>query len=185
MAEIGLIASVLQVADIGARLSVKLYRFCNAAVNADESITFISKVISHTSDILRELGRCLENDHEAQLCSENAFRTTIAIVDDCRIVFEEIDQALMDKMTGMGLDEKPGQPEPAVFERSTWPFLQPRIELLWNNLDKLKSTLHLMLGVLIYARLVAEKYVYVSNFSTKSPLLIIDLARSNVRTDSR
>ena len=83
MAEIGLIASVLQVADIGARLSVKIYTFCHAAVNADDSIRFISKDISHTSAILRELGRCLEEDHKAQLCSENAFRTTSAIVDEC------------------------------------------------------------------------------------------------------
>ena len=65
----------------------------------------------------------------------------------------------MDKMTRMTSDEKPRQPEPAILERSTWPFLQPRIKLLWNNLDKLKSTLHLMLNVLIYARLVAEKFV--------------------------
>lgn len=159
MAEIGLIASVLQVADIGARLSVKIYTFCHAAVNADDSITFISKDISHTSAILIELGRCLKKDHEAQLCSENAFHTTSAIVNECRIVFEEIDQALMDKMMRMGLDGNPGQPEAAIFERATWPFLQPRIKLLWDNLDKLKSTLHLMLNVLIYARLVAEKFV--------------------------
>ena len=123
MAEIGLIASVLQVADIGARLSVKIYSFCRTAVSADDSITFISKDISHTSAILRELGRCLEKDHEAQLCSESAFHTTSAIVNECRIVFEELDQALIDKMPRMGLDGKPGQPEPAIFERTTWPFL--------------------------------------------------------------
>ena len=104
MAEIGLIASVLQVADIGARLSVNVYTFCHAAVNADQSITFISKDISHTSAILRELGRCLEKDHEAQLCPESAFPTTSAIVNECRTVFEKIDKALMDKMKRMGLD---------------------------------------------------------------------------------
>ncbi len=185
MAEIGLIASVLQVADIGARLSVKVYNFCHAAVNADDSITFISKDMSNTSAILRELGRCLEKDHEAQLCSENAFRTTSTIVNECRIVFEEIDQALMDKMTRMGLDGKPGQPELAILERSTWPFLQPKIELLWNNLDKLKSTLHLMLNVIIYARLVAEKFVYLPSFSTKSLLLIRNPARSDGTADAR
>ena len=177
MAEIGLIASVLQVADIGARLSVKIYTFCHAAVNADDSITFISKDISHTSVILIELGRCLKKDHEAQLCSENAFHTTSAIVKECGIVFEKIDQALMDKIIRLGLDGKPGQPEAAIFERATWPFLQPRIKLLWDNLDKLKSTLHLMLNVLIYARLVAEKYVSLPSFSTESFFYQIPLAR--------
>ena len=185
MAEIGLIASVLQVADIGARLSVKLYTFCHAAVNANDSIKFIYKDISHTSAILRELGLCLKKDHEAQLCSENAFHTTGAIVDQCRIVFKDLDKTFMDKVTRMGLDGNPGQPESVIFERSTWPFLQPEIKLLWNNLDKLKSTLHLMLNVLIYARLVAEKYIYLSSFSTKSPPLILNLARSNVSADAQ
>ena len=184
MAEIGLIASVLQVADIGARLSVKLYTFCHAAVNADDSIKFISKDISRTSAILIELGRCLEKDHEAQLCSENAFHTTSAIVKECQAVFEKLDQALMNKMRPMGLDGNPGQPESVIYERSTWPFLQPRIKLLGNNLDKLKSTLHLMLNVLIYARLVAEKYVYLTSFS-RSLLLISNLARSNVSVDAQ
>ena len=170
MAEIGLVASVLQVADIGARLSVKIYMVCHAAVNADDSITFVSKDISHTSAILIELGHCLEKDRDAQLCSENAFRTTSAIVYECRTVFEEIDLALMDKMKRMGLDGRPVQPELAILERSTRPFLQPKIKLLWDNLNKLKSTLHLMLNVLIYARLVAEKYVYLPSFFRQTPL---------------
>ena len=187
MAEIGLIASVLHVADIVARFSVKIYNFCRTAVNADDSIEFISKDISHTSAILRELDRCLEKDHEAQLCSENAICTTSAIVDECRIVFEDLDQALMNKMTRMGLDGKPGQPESAILERSIWLFLQPRIKLLWNNLDKLKSTLHLMLS-LIYARQVAGKCIYLPcaytyPASTNFLFLISNFARSNVSAD--
>lgn len=157
MAEIGLIASVLQVADIGVRLSVKLFTFGHAAANADESITFISKDISHTSSILRELGQSLERDHKARLCSENAYRTTDAIVKDCREVFEEMDQSLMEKMTRIGLDGSSSTPAAATLEKAVWPFLQPRIKLLWSNLDKLKSTLLLMLNVIIYAKQVVER----------------------------
>lgn len=133
MAEIGLVASVLQVADIGARLSVKIYTFCHAAVNASDSITFISKDISHISDILRELGQCLENAHKAPLCSENAFRTTSAIVGECRIVFEKIDQALMDKVTRMGLDGRPVQPELAILERFTRAFSSQKSSCYGTN----------------------------------------------------
>ena len=184
MAEIGLIASVLQVADIGVRLSAEIYTLCHAAVDADESITFISNDISHTSAILRELGQCLEKDHEAQLRSENAFHTIKTIVKECRIVSEEIDQALMDKTTQIGLNGNSGQTELTILERFTWRFIQPKIELLSNKLDRLKSTLHLMLNVIIYARLVAEKFVYLPSFSTQS-LLISSLARSNVSADAR
>ena len=170
MAKLDLIASVLQVADIGVRLSLKVYTFCHASLNADDSITFISKDISHTSAILRELGHCLEKDHDAQLCSENAFRTTSTIFNECRIVFEEVEQALMNKMARMGLDGDPGQPKLAILERSTWPFLQPKINLLWNKLKELKSTLHIMLNVIIYARLVAGKFVHIPNSFTKTSL---------------
>ena len=100
-------------------------------------------------------------------------------------MFEELDLALMDMMMRMDLDGKSEQPNSAIFERSVWPFLQPKIELLWNNLNKLKSTLHLTLNVLIYARQVAEKYVYLTSFFPKSPFFMSKRAPSNVSAQAQ
>lgn len=46
-----------------------------------------------------------------------------------------------------------------VMERLKWPFLKGRIEFPRSNLERLKSTLVLMLNVITYARQVSEKYV--------------------------
>ena len=157
MSTLGIVASVIQVADIGVRLSVKLLTFSHEVNHAGDSILFISKDISHTSSILRELGQSLERDHSRRRYSENAYETTHAIVKDCQAVFEEIEEMLTNRMERMGLDGTLSRPAAIAQEKTLWPFLEPGIKRLWTNLDKLKSTLLLMLNVLIYARQVAER----------------------------
>ena len=46
-----------------------------------------------------------------------------------------------------------------MLERLKWGYLQPKLELLRTNLDRLKSTLLLMLNVIAYAKQVSEKCV--------------------------
>lgn len=157
MAEPGPIAAVVQVADVGIRLSVKLYTFGQTVASADESIVFISKDISHTCSILKTLGHSLEKDREAQLYSHNAINMADTIVKDCLEIFHEMDGALLKKITRIGLDGNSSRLAVVALERLKWPFLRPKIMLLWSNLDKLKSSLHLMLNVFIYARLVVEQ----------------------------
>ena len=69
MAEIGLIAVVVQVADVGFRLSEKLYTFGQTVASADESILFISKDISYTCSILRTKEHSLKKDCKGELYS--------------------------------------------------------------------------------------------------------------------
>ena len=45
-----------------------------------------------------------------------------------------------------------------LLERAKWSYLQPKLQLLRSNLDRLKSTLLLMLNVITYARQVAGRY---------------------------
>ena len=47
----------------------------------------------------------------------------------------------------------------ALLERIKWGYLQPKLQLLRSNLDRLKSTLLLMLNVITYARQVTGKSV--------------------------
>ena len=97
MAELGLIAAVVQVADVGTRVSVKLYTFGQTVASADESIVFISKDISHTCSILKILGHTLEKDREEQLYSHDAIGTADTIVKECLEIFHEMDGALLKK----------------------------------------------------------------------------------------
>ena len=60
MAELGVIASVIQIADVGLRLSIKLYTFGEIVASADRSVISISKDVSFTSSVLKELGHILD-----------------------------------------------------------------------------------------------------------------------------
>ena len=158
MAEVGLIASVVQIADLGVRLSLRLYTFGETIASADKSIKSISRDVSLTSSVLKELGQTLESDQESRLCSENAFQTADGIVKECLDVFQSMEIALAKSMSRLGSQNTEKRVKTlAALERLKWPFLEPKMQLLRSNLERLKSTLLLMLNVIIYARQVAGK----------------------------
>lgn len=157
MAELGLIAAVVQVADVGIRLSGKLYTLGQTVASADDSILFISRDISHTCNILKILGHTLKVDREARFYPHNAIDTADTIVKECLEIFHEMDGALLKKINRIGLDGGSSRLAVVALERLKWPFLRPKIMLLWSNLDKLKSSLDLVLNVFIYARLQVER----------------------------
>ena len=158
MAELGIIASVAQIADLGVRLSLRLYTFGETVASADNSISAISKDVSLTSSVLRELGQTLEKDQQSRLCSQNALETADGIVKECFEIFQSMDKSLAKSMSRLGLQNgQRGAKTVAALERLKWPFLQPKMQLLRSNLERLKSTLLLMLNVLTYARQVADK----------------------------
>ncbi len=157
MAELGLIAAVVQVVDVGLRLSGKFYQFGQTVASADDSIVFISKDIDLTCSILKTLKHSLEKDREAHLYSENDINTAETIVKECSKIFEEMDGALLKKIKRIGLDGSSSRFAIVALERLKWPFLRPKIMLLWSNLGKLKSSLHLLLGVLSHARPPVER----------------------------
>ena len=149
MAEIGLIASVVQIASTGLKLSITLYSFAETVSSADKSITHIAKDVSLTSAVLSELGSNLEQDKQSGVASENAITTAEEVVRECSEVFKDIEVTLekgMKRANGgkFGIGK-------LALERLRWPFLQPKMELLRSNLERLKSTLILMLHVLAYA----------------------------------
>lgn len=144
MAEIGLVASVIQLAGFGLKLSISLYSFAETVSSADKDMKHIAKDVSLTSAVLNELGENLKNDRQKGIASDNAIKTAREVVHECSEVFREIDTAL-EKGSGKGTGK-------LSFGKFKWPFLQPKMELLRSNLDRLKSTLILMLHVLTYAR---------------------------------
>lgn len=166
MAELGIIASVVQIADVGLRLSIKLYTFGEIVASADRSVISISKDVSLTSGVLKELGQILDSDRETRTFSANAVQTADGIVKECLGVFQEMESMLVKKLpilaqgdTGDGKSGQRANKATVMLERLKWGYLQPKLQLLRSNLDRLKSTLLLMLNVITYARQVSGKYV--------------------------
>lgn len=161
MAELGIVASIVQIADTGLRLSLRLYTFGETVAGVDKAVVSISKELSLTLSVLQELGSHLKKDHDSPICSENVIQTAEQIVQECLQVFTELDELMDKSMTKMGIEGfKKAKWTSNLTERFKWPFLQPKIDFLRSNLDRLRATLLLMLNVIVYAR---QRHEQISN----------------------
>src|SRR2546423_387958 len=141
---LGIAASILQIAELGGKLSVKLFTFSRKIKNADKSISSISKDIAATGAVLQQLANELRKDERLRLCSDQAVATVKLLVDDCKKIFSELNEALDSRPSGNSYIS-------GWMEKLKYPFLEPHIELLRSNLERLKSSLVVMLNVLIFA----------------------------------
>ncbi|CAI7675902.1 unnamed protein product [Penicillium pancosmium] len=144
---IGVVASTLQIAEIGMRLSVRLCSFYRQIKDADRSAERLANDVSLTCSILHQLGKILEQDIETKICSQQAFLTAREVLNECEKIFKQIEDAVEKKDPGSGKTR---------WERGTRRLtivvLGPDLDVLRSHLDRLKSTMLLMLNVIIYAR---------------------------------
>jgi hypothetical protein len=145
---IGLVASVIQVAETGLKLSKHIYAYVQSVKDANRHLRDIARHVEFTSSIIRELGAVFERQETAELISESAVRAADGTVRECEAVFKEI-AALVEKSLGRG-------------KKLLFPFREAKINLLKSNLERLKSSLQLLMQVLIHAQAVASKYISTS-----------------------
>ncbi|KAJ5094448.1 hypothetical protein N7456_010309 [Penicillium angulare] len=142
---LGVAASIIQVADLGATLSVKLFSFYQRFKSSNDSIQLLSTEIALVSAILRELGDNLKKEDAAKLCSAEAFRTLNQVLDQSRGILTEIKKLIDDN----------DQSASGRFQRITGKFrialLEPDLDRLKGSLERLKSTMLLLLNVISYA----------------------------------
>ncbi|KAJ9602070.1 hypothetical protein H2200_013430 [Cladophialophora chaetospira] len=142
---LGIAASVIQIADLGARLSVKLFVFSRKIKSADKSIESISQDIAVTGAILQQLGDEISKDENADLITKEALKTTEGLISGCQKVFTELDSEL-DGRVSKNVSVVVGWKNRVKFA-----LLEAQIDLLRSNLERLKSSLLLILNVLTFA----------------------------------
>ena len=145
MAELlGLVASVIQVAGAGVQLSKTLYEYVDGVATADRRIKDIAAEIKMTSVAIEELGDMFKHEEMASLVSKKAVQTANDTITECSALFAQIDVTLKKSRKG-------------TFGRLTMPFRETKLELLRSHVDKLKSTLQLLMQVLTLAHQVASR----------------------------
>lgn len=154
---LGVAASIIQVADLGTKLSVKLFSFYRQVKNASESLHLLSNEIALVSAILRELGDSLEGEESSKLCSDKAFLTLSLVLRQCREVLTQI-QKVIDHNHQQGKNR---------FQQVTGKIrlvlLEPSLDQLKIKLETLKSTMLLLLNVIMYAGQIRRcVYIYSS-----------------------
>lgn len=152
---LGVAASIIQVADLGTKLSVNLFSFYRRVKSANDSIQVLSNEIALVSAILRELGDSLKEEESSKLCSDEAFRTLGLVLNQCRDVLGQI-QRVVENNDQLGKNR---------FQQVTGKFrlvlLEPSLDQLKSNLERLKSTMLLLLNVIMYAGQI-RRYVCMS-----------------------
>lgn len=143
---VGVAASIFQIAELGAQLSIKLCTFCHKVKNADQNIQSLSNDVALTSTVLRHLGDNLEQDRQGELYSNGALNTAREVLEECRKVFQQIGSAIDDP----GKDSAKGLFQRAA-KRVGFVIMEPQLDALKSNLERLKSTMLLMLNVIMYA----------------------------------
>jgi hypothetical protein len=147
-------------------LATTLYTYSNSAFKADKSLQRIATDISLTSSALSELSNLLGEDSTDRLVSDSALKTAEQTVASCKEVFEEINDAVVKMIPGSRpvgqqrdmlkcLDASTSQRDGSgmgLWSRLKWPIKEPSMRLLQAHLDRLKSTLLLMLHVITYGR---------------------------------
>ncbi|GIJ90048.1 hypothetical protein Asppvi_008997 [Aspergillus pseudoviridinutans] len=143
---LGVAASILQIADLGATVSVKLCTFYRQLKSADHAAQSLSSEVALTCSILRQLGENLKQDEQTRLYSAQAFETAQEVLRECEKVFKRISAAV---------DESRADATKNAIQRAARRFgfvlMERELDMLKGNLERLKSTMLLLLNVIMYA----------------------------------
>lgn len=144
---VGVVASIVQIAELGRCLSVKLCTFCHKFKIADKAQRYLSKDVALTCNVLRQLGDSLGQDELASLYSPDAFKTAQVVLRECEQVFRDLEAAIEqhspDPLSQSSIDE--------VARKFKFMMNETHLDTVAGNLDRLKSTMLLMMNVVIYA----------------------------------
>ena len=153
---LGVIASVICVAGAGFRLSLILNAVGCQIASAGLEIHSISKGVTLFSLMLKQVGQALQAPDSVH--SAEALETAQEITNECRLVFDEI-QEMLDKVTTQKGD---GSLAPSIQQRFRWCFKKGRVQYLLAQLESLKMSLVVMLQILQLGKMMAmtpKRYV--------------------------
>lgn len=189
MAEVGAIASVIAIAQLGVNLSIGLYSIADTIGSANKDVRRIAKDIALFSAVLKDLGTTLERAKSSGLYRKDAFDTAQAIVKECEVVFQEIQK----KSTMSTNVERPLERNIALptLERLKWVFRKERVASLRASLESLKTTILILLHVMSIAEnygkdakaLMCVLLITILNF-IRNPLLLTSFHLERVRSEA-
>ena len=150
---IGAIASIFGVIGAGAKLSILLFDFASTIGSAGSEVRAIGTEIALFCSVLQQLERTLAKAQDRRY-SISAIETTQKILDQCQIIFEEINS-----IVGGLQKQKTSSGEVSVdFKaRLKWMFKRSQVQMRRATLESCKITLHLMLTTLEFAQKVSAR----------------------------
>ncbi|KAL8658242.1 MAG: hypothetical protein Q9226_001152 [Calogaya cf. arnoldii] len=163
MEGVSIAASLIGIGAAGSQIALKLYTLATQISTASERISSISNDVSLTSAVIHQLGELMTtkaNHDGTTIFSQGGLDTTRTSAAMCETIFKHIERAAREaseqirgrvRFTG-------GNVKLSRSEKLKWPFLQPSMDTLRDDLREAKGTLMLMLQVnlLAFSKKTAE-----------------------------
>ena len=148
MTEIGLVASIYNVASFGTKVATSLYEAADTMIHAHQQIATMVNNVSQFTVVLRHLGRVLVAEKGS--CSNDVLREIRQIKRSCKSMFKEISATIMSR-----------QFRPFVPVR--WLFKRSKDRESDARLHSEQSMLHVMIRPVTVSKLgdMQSKYVLV------------------------
>lgn len=137
-----LVVSAAGLASFGIQLLQGLNKYAGSALDSRERISAISTDIELAVQVVQALDATIKDDANKALVNNDAERLAQEARNQCWNIFTKIKDKLPKNTASTG---------PRKRDIFTWPFKEPSLELLRGNLEKVKTTLQLLMNVIILA----------------------------------
>ena len=149
IAALGVAAGALQLADLGARLSVRLFTVSKQVKNATATYSAISQEVSFTSSVLKQLHDTLQDGGQQKAHNQKSLVVLQELTKDCKDIFLDIESMV-------SFCAKPGASSTSKTfsqwrHRLSLPYKEKTIAEHQCKLERVKSLLSLMLHMLSLA----------------------------------
>ena len=149
LSAVALAASVVQLADLGAKLSVKLFNISKQVKNASARYEAISQEVGSTNAVVQQLSTLLNDDNSRQLFGKAALQTTANSIAACDELFRTLHEDITPKVEADSSSIAKALAE--WKHRLTLPYKQTELVNKQLKLGHLKATLTLNLNVIVLA----------------------------------
>ena len=142
----GIAASAFQVAGAGIALANTLKAYTDSVRKAEKQLKPIADHIKLTADVLTNVGSLLKNDDIRSLYTQELLSSTSNALGGCRTAFEDLEKFISKLLKSN--ENTGGRISIQASAKFTLYFKQKELDVLQAHLERFKSSLDLVLGVL-------------------------------------
>jgi len=149
--------SVAGLASFGLQLADGLNKYASSTIDSKGRVKAILYDTKLTTSVLQQFEAILKEDTAVSL-SDAAKGIASDAISGCQKVFEDIHLLILGTKTPVSTALGGKDFETSFSKRLKWPFVEPKLELLRSNLEKIKTTLQLLISLVTYG-IVKRLYV--------------------------
>lgn len=151
--------SVAGLAGFGVQLVQVLNQYAGSAADSKGRIRAVSNDIKLTIEVLNVFKNNMELEAHRQCMSDGAETLAMEAIQMCEDIFRKIEKLLHGAGGASGATHSAGNCSAPTRKEHTisflqklkWPLVEPKLNMLRGNLEKVKTTLQLLMSVVTYA----------------------------------